>query len=84
MNIQQSNNVAIQLGKKGITDEFIVDLKKNLNKDKLVKVKFLKASLEGSSRQEISSNLLDRLNIINLSFESKMVGNTLFLKRVRK
>ena len=82
MNIQDVNNVAMQLGKRGITDEFVVDLKKNLNRDKLVKVKFLKSSLEGSTRKDVSINLLARLE--GLSFESKIVGCTLFLKRVRK
>ena len=81
MNIQDSNNIQMQLGKKGISQEFINDIKKNLAKDKLVKVKFLKNSLETSSRKELSSNVLE--NLSNLSLEHKVVGNVLFLKRIK-
>ena len=82
MNIQDKNVVQVQLGKKGLSIDFINDIKKNLAKDKLIKVKFLKNAMESVSRKELAVDLLERL--AHLSLENKMVGNVLFLKRIKK
>ena len=82
MNIQDLNNVQMQLGKRGLSQEFINDVKKSLANDKLVKVKFLKNALESSSRKDLANSLIERLS--NLSLEHKVVGNVLFLKRIKK
>ncbi len=82
MNIQDTNMVQVQLGKKGISLDFVNDIKKNLAKDKLIKVKLLKSSMEGLSRKIVVDELLDKM--AHLSLEYKVVGNVLFLKRIKK
>lgn len=70
----------MQLGKKGVSAEFITDVKKNLAKNKLVKIKFLKNSMENTTRKELAQSMLDNLS---MSLEHKLVGNVLFLQRVK-
>lgn len=81
MNVQENNPVSLQLGKNGCSEQFIVNVKKNLANNRLVKVKLLKNALDGTSRKELSAIILEKLS--NLSFEHKMVGNVLFLKRIK-
>ena len=81
MNVQEQNQVTIQIGKKGIVEETINNIKKNLSKNKLVKIKLLKNTLETGSRQEITKELLAK--ITNIKLEHKLVGNVLFLKRIK-
>jgi RNA-binding protein YhbY len=81
MNVQDPNSVIIQFGKKGVSEEFIKNIKKNLANNKLVKVKFLKSALEPTSRKELSNVIMNHIS--GLSFEHKLVGNVLFLKRIK-
>lgn len=80
MNIQEQNQITIQLGKNGINEELIKNIKKNLAKNKLVKLKILKNILETNSRKDLTQKILEQLN---LKLEHKLVGNTLFLKRIK-
>ncbi len=79
MNIQEKNNITIQIGKNGISENTITDIKKNLSKNKLVKVKILKNILENEKKEQITKEIIQKIE--NIKTESKIVGNTLFLKR---
>ena len=82
MNVQDTNAVSFQIGKKGISSGLVSDVKRELSKNKLVKIKFLKNVLGESSRAQLSSLFLS--NLSGLSFEHKIVGNVLFIKRLKK
>ena len=72
----------IQLGKQGITDNFIETLKNHFKKCKNVKVSVLKsAGHEKAKVKEYSEEILDKLG---KNFTAKIVGFTIFLKKWRK
>jgi len=77
----QEPHTTIQLGKKGITPELLNQLKQILNTYKLVKIKFLKSSMEQTTRKELAKKIND---LLNLEVEQKLIGNTLFLKKNKK
>lgn len=82
MNLQEQNPALIQIGKKGISEELIINIKKNLARNKLVKIKFLKNLLGNNDREQVKESVLKKLS--NLEIEHKLVGNTLFIKRIKK
>ena len=51
---------AIQIGKEGITDSVIEELKRQLKDKKLVKVKFLRSALEEKDREESAEDLRNK------------------------
>lgn len=74
-----SGMVVVQVGKNGLTDNTVVEVLKNLRKGYVVKVKFLRSSLEGVDRAKSSEELLGRVQKI-MSVNKKLVGNVLELK----
>ena len=50
----------IRIGKNGLTDSVVSELKKHLKKKKLVKVKFLKSSLGDKSRKEFALEIASK------------------------
>lgn len=48
---------AVQIGKKGLTEESIKEIKRQLKEKSLVKVKLLKASMESISRKDIAERI---------------------------
>jgi RNA-binding protein len=47
----------VRIGKNGITDNLIEDLKLHLKKRKLIKVKLLKSFIQGKDRKKIAEEL---------------------------
>ena len=80
MNVQEQNQETIQIGKNGMKTETIDKIKKSLSKNKLVKIKFLKNTLEKNNKEDLVKNIIEQVNI---NTETKIVGNTLFLKRIK-
>lgn len=92
MNIQDENSVTLQLGKKGLSETFYAEIAKNLRQNKLVKIKILKNAISGEDSAEENSSK-DRhtytetiINEISKKHECehKLVGRTLFLKKIVK
>ncbi len=81
MNVQEQNKETIQIGKNGVKPETIDKIKKSLSKNKLLKIKFLKNTLEKNDREDLASQIIEQVKI---KTETKIVGNTLFLKRIKK
>ncbi len=50
----------IQIGKEGITDGVIEELKRQLKEKKLVKIKFLRSALEEKDREQLAEELQDK------------------------
>ena len=59
-----------QIGKSGMTDEVIAEVKKHLKKKKLIKVKLLKTFVQDQSKDE----LFDKLQEITGAFIVQKVG----------
>lgn len=51
---------AIQIGKEGISEGVIEELKRQLKEKNLVKVKFLKSALEQTGREQLARELQER------------------------
>jgi RNA-binding protein YhbY len=72
----------IQLGKQGITENFIETLKNHFKKCKNVKVSVLKSA--GHEKEKVKEYSEEILNKLGKNFTSKVVGFTIFLKKWRK
>ena len=73
---------SIQLGKQGITENFIKTLKDYFKKHKNVKISVLKNATR--NRDEISKFSNEIINKLGGKFTSKKVGFTIFVKKWRK
>lgn len=72
----------VQLGKNGITENFIVTLKNHFNKHKNVRIIVLKsASHEKTKIKEYSEEILEKLG---KRYTAKTIGFTIFVKRWRR
>lgn len=72
----------VQLGKQGITDNFIETLKNYFKKHKNVKISALKNSTRDKNElKEISEEILDKLG---KNYTSKIIGFTINIKKWRK
>ena len=78
--------VDFQLGKQGITDNFIDCLVKTFKKHELIKIAVLKSC--SRSREEVNKiaiELCEKLKKIeNKNFTFKIIGFTIFLRKWRK
>ena len=81
MNVQEENAVTVQLGKKGLSETFALEIMKNLNQNRLVKVKFLKNSLETTDKHTYADSIVAEIEK-KVKVESKLIGKTLFLKKI--
>ena len=72
----------MQLGKQGVTDNFVGTLKHHFDNHKNVKVSVLKsASHDKSKVKEYSKKILEKLGN---NYTAKVVGFTIFFKKWRK
>ncbi len=72
----------IQLGKKGLTDNFIETLKVHFKTHLNVKISVLKSSTRDKEElKEISNKILEGLG---KNYSSKIIGYTLVLKKWKK
>lgn len=72
----------IQLGKKGLTDNFLETLRDHFKKYQNVKVSVLKSSTRDRQElKEISEKILDGLG---KNYTSRIIGYTIVLKKWRK
>lgn len=72
----------VQLGKNGLTENFIATLKNHFKKHKNVKVVVLKST--GREREKIKEYLKEILEKLGEKYTAKIVGFTIFIKKWRK
>ncbi len=71
--------VTIRIGKKGITISLHDEIKKNIQKNDYVKLKFLKNILDYEDKDELTDSLK---NVLPEGVDiSKKIGNTIILKK---
>jgi len=72
----------IQLGKNGLTDGFVEQARKMLEKDKAIKITILKsATRDRKEAKEISEKLALSLGP---TYQFRLIGYTIVLKKFRK
>jgi RNA-binding protein YhbY len=77
--------VFFQLGKKGLTPDFIESLKKTFKKHDLVKINILKScSREKKEGKNIGEKICSELKKSGKDFTYKLIGFTLSIKKWRK
>jgi RNA-binding protein len=64
----------IRIGKNGLTDNQIAEIKKQLKTRKLVKIKFLKSFFENQDVREAVKTILDNSGAILVSFVGNVVS----------
>ncbi|MEM4347661.1 MAG: YhbY family RNA-binding protein [Candidatus Altiarchaeota archaeon] len=67
----------INIGKKGITDSLIDEIKSRLEKQKILKIKILKSARENLSREEIAKEVANKVN----AKKFRVIGNTFILEK---
>jgi RNA-binding protein len=69
--------LVVQLGKAGVTDSFIDELKAQIKKKKIVKVKILRSAKGDADRKEIASDVARKCNAVLADVR----GNTFILAK---
>ena len=72
----------IQLGKNGMSDNFIETLKAHFNKHDNVKVSVLKSA--GHDREAVKKYMEEILEKLGDRYTAKILGFTIFIKRWRR
>ena len=72
----------IQLGKQGITHNFIETLKNHFNRHDNVKVHILKSA--GHNKEDIKKYIRDIIEKLGKNYTAKTIGFTIFVKKWRK
>ena len=52
----------LRIGKSGVTDSVIAEIKEQLKKRKLIKLKLLKSVIEGKDKKELAQEIADKTN----------------------
>ncbi|MBR9690457.1 RNA-binding protein [Candidatus Woesearchaeota archaeon] len=58
----------INIGKKGVTDELIIEIKKALKNKKLIKIKLNKSALEEKDKNDILDEIIKKTDAYIISF----------------
>ena len=72
----------VQLGKNGLTENFIATLKNHFNKHKNVRIIVLKSA--GREREKVKEYSKEILEKLGEKYTAKVVGFTIFVKKWRK
>ncbi|MEM2971024.1 MAG: YhbY family RNA-binding protein [Candidatus Bathyarchaeia archaeon] len=70
----------IWVGKSGVSQELMNEVKKQLDKNEMVKVKILKSALEGSKAREVASKIAEQTE----AFLVEVRGHTFMLYKRRR
>lgn len=54
----------IRIGKNGLTDNVISEVKKHLKKNKIIKIKFLRSFIKGKDRKKIAQEIATKTNSV--------------------
>jgi RNA-binding protein len=71
---------AMQIGKSGITEGLVSELKNQLKNKKLIKVKFMKSFIEGKDKKQVAVDLARKTDSVIVL----QIGNTVTLAKKMK
>lgn len=71
---------SMQIGKSGLTEGLVSELKEQLKSKKLIKVKFMKSFIEGKDRKQVAIDLAKKTDSVIVL----QVGNTVTLAKKKK
>ncbi len=54
----------IRIGKNGINDNVLEEIRKHLKKKKIIKIKFLKSFIKGKDRKKINNEIADKTDSV--------------------
>lgn len=79
-----TSQIEIQLGKKGLTNEFLEEIKKRFEKPaiKNIKISVLKSARE--SKQDVKKYAEDIINFLGNKFTYRTIGFSIFVLKMRK
>ena len=79
-----TSQIEIQLGKKGLTNEFLDDLKKRFEKPivKNIKIKVLKSARE--SKADVKNYAEEIVKFLGNKFTYRTIGFSIFVLKMRK
>ena len=79
-----TSQIEIQLGKKGLTPEFLESLKKRFEKISIknIKIKVLPSARE--SRDDVKKYSEEIVKYLGNKFNSRIIGFSIFVKKFRK
>ena len=52
----------MRIGKSGLTDSVIIEIKKQVHRRKLIKIKFLRAAIEDKKKKDFAKEIAERTN----------------------
>jgi len=71
---------SMQIGKSGITEGLVIELKKQLKIKKLIKIKFLRSYLEGKDKKKVAIDLAKKTDSVIVL----QIGNIVTLAKKMK
>lgn len=79
-----TSELQLQLGKKGVTPEFLEDIKKRFDKTKItnMKVYVLKSARDG--KDDVKKYSEEIKNYLGDKFTTRIIGFSIFIKKWRK
>ena len=80
-----TSQLELQLGKKGLTEKFIEDIKQRFEKMKLknMKISVLK-SARGEGRDDVKRYAEQIVQLLGEKFTTRVIGFSIFIKKWRK
>ena len=81
-----TSQLEMQLGKKGLTHEFLADIKKRFEKlsIKNIKVSVLRSAREENGREDVKKYCMNIKNFLGDKFTCRIIGFSIFVKKWRK
>lgn len=79
-----TSQIEMQLGKKGITKEFLEDIKKRFEKSKVKNIKISVLKSARQNREDIKKYAEEIKNYLGDKFTYRILGFSIFLKKWRK
>jgi len=80
-----TGQIEMQLGKKGLTTEFLDEIKKRFEKTKIknIKISVLKSARE-NGREDVKKYANEINNFLGKEYTNRILGFSIFLKKWRK
>lgn len=79
-----TSQVELQLGKKGLTSEFLDELKKRFDKTEIKNIKIHVLQSARENREDVKKYAEEIIGFLGNKFSSRIIGFSIFVKKYRK